>query len=154
MLLFASLQIAAALLLTCALRAAAEPAFLKAYDASGALVVDVQHEATGEDAWLWLQDARDAGKVDVVHRFLGPVPVVYKLNGVTMDLQLTGWCVTKIEAGTAGVDGKWPNVGLKEVNINAGDTLLFELLEMGSFPSRREKQPVETTVIESEEDDL
>ena len=151
--LFSPVTIAAVMVLTISAGASDEPpstAFLKAFDESGTLVVDVKHEARGETAWEFIQDARDAGKLDFTSRFLGPVPVVYTLNGVTMDLQTVGWCVSKIESGGE----EWPNVGLKEVAINPGDVLQFELLKMGTFPSRREeKQPTEDVDVTSEGED-
>ena len=71
------------------------------------------------------------------------MPVVYKLNGVTMDLQTVGWCLSFDPAPSAAdprpaLERRRPNVGLKEVTVRPGDTLVFELLRMGTFPARRE----------------
>jgi hypothetical protein len=111
-----------------------EVAFIRAYDLSGTLVAEVSHPASGGDGWAFLQEARDAGKIAVVHRLLGPVPVVYSLNGVTMDLQKVGWCLS-FESPR---ERRRPNVGLMEVAVRPGDTLVFQLLKMGTFPAREE----------------
>ena len=120
-----------------------DAAFIRAYDLSGALVAEAAHPAAGEDGWAFLQEARDAGKIAVVHRLLGAVPVVYALNGVTMDLKTIGWCLSFDPAPAAGdarpqSERRRPNVGLKEVVVRPGDTLVFEMLKMGTFPERRE----------------
>jgi hypothetical protein len=120
-----------------------EAAFIRAYDLSGALVAEAAHPASGEDGWSFLQEARDAGKIAVVHRLLGAVPVVYALNGVTMDLQRVGWCLSFDPAPSSAdprpaSERRRPNVGLKEVVVRPGDTLVFEMLKMGTFPERRE----------------
>ena len=122
-----------------------DAAFIRAYDGAGALVAEAAHPAPadGVDGWTFLQAARDAGRIDVVHRLLGPVPVVYGLNGVKMDMQKVGWCLSFDPAPSSTdarppLERRRPNVGLKEVTVRPGDTLVFELLRMGSFPARRE----------------
>ena len=130
--------------------------------------MDVTHPIAGEsqDAWDWLQDVRDAGGVVVMHRKLGHAPVVYTLNGVSMDLRTTGWCLTHEpaltpeaarEAEAEGRDAaaaaaalRRPNVGFGEVVLRPGDALLFELLPMGGFPARREDEPADVARREAD----
>jgi len=130
-------------------------AFIRAYDAAGTLVAEAAHPASGLDGWTFLQEARDAGHIDVVHKLLGAVPVVYGLNGVMMDMIRLGWCLSFDAAPTPGdarapLERRRPNVGLKEVVVRPGDTLVFELLKMGSFPARREPADLERAKAEEE----
>ncbi len=124
-----------------------DTALIRAYDASGTLVAEAAHPAAGEDGWTFLQEARDAGRVEVVHKLLGAVPVVYGINGVMMDMVRLGWCLSFDPAPDANdartpLERRRPNVGLKEVVVRPGDTLVFELLKMGSFPARREASDI------------
>ena len=122
-------------------------------DATGITIaeVDIAVPANGMDAWSLMQAAEKQQLLSLRHKFLGPVPVIYTINGKQHDLRTTSWCLDYIEAG------KEPqlNVGMLKTNVRPGDVLDWNLFPMGKCSSRgpqEESEKGEEEEGEEEED--
>ena len=130
--------------------AAATTARIHAVDLLGAVVADVSMPVPpgGLDGWALMQAAHASGALTMASKHLGPVPVVYTLNGRSHDLRTTTWCLDYAPAGAP----RALNVGMRATTVRPGDALMWSLQPMGKCSSRAAPtEPAEASAAEAEE---
>ena len=138
-------------------------AFVKAFDEAGDIIMNesvaIPH-VNGLNAWAAMRLLQREKRVELRSSMFGDLPIVNGINGVAHDLKRTGWClsVDVVSPNGGGVTRK-ANIGVTEVELHAGDTLLWQLLEMRNFPARSEPNrpaadEAATAAAEGRSDDL
>jgi len=124
--------------------------YIQALDLNRDIVADVSIPySQGYDGFDYMLQGKEMNLFDMLHSFLGPFPVIASINGVRHDLRETGWCLSYETR-----EGKlYQNVGLKELKPQSGDKLIFNLLQMGTFPDKDEINPKKETEVENSKED-